>query len=87
MDQFDDGILDGHLNRRLANFAPSTGRKKIKRMPWNTDVLKDRFTPQPFHTQLIESCTAKCSNDDNKNILILIKNNEIKNYINKKKVL
>ena len=56
--------------------------KKIKRMPWNTDVLKDRFTPLPYQIQIIDSCVSFNTPTPAPNTLILIKNTEIKNYLN-----
>lgn len=55
----------------------STSNKKAKRLPWNTDVLSDRFTPQPYQVQLVDEC---CSNGF-LNAIILTKTDEWKNYL------
>ncbi len=59
--------------------------KKAKRLPWNTEVLNDRFTPQPYPVQLVDACTSFNNLNDfyNKrtNILIFMKSPEWKKYL------
>lgn len=68
-----------------ANGTASSRGKKAKRLPWNTDVLKDRFTPQPYPVQLLDMCTSFNNlngyNNQRKNILLFMKSDEWKNYL------
>ena len=49
--------------------------KKQKRcLPWNTDVLKDRFTPQLYQIELLKLSL-------NSNLLLFIRSDEYKNYL------
>lgn len=67
-----------------ANSAASRG-KKAKRLPWNTDVLRDRFTPQPYPVQLVDLCTSFNNlngyTNQRKNILLFMRSSEWKNYL------
>lgn len=55
------------------------GNMKSKRLPWNTDIIKDRFTPQPYHIQLMDYYLYSSRFDAN--FLILMQNDEWKNYL------
>ena len=55
---------------------PQQRNKKAKRLPWNTDVLYDRITPQPYQVQIIDECTSQ----QNQNSIIFMKTDEWKNY-------
>ena len=63
----------------------SNKNKKAKRLPWNTDVLRDRFTPQPYPVQLVDVCTSFNNlngyENQKKNVLIFMKSPEWKNYL------
>lgn len=54
----------------------NTKSKKAKRLPWNTEVLSDRITPQPYQIQIVDECTST----ENKNSIIFMKTDEWKNY-------
>ena len=66
---------------------PSSGQrnKKAKRLPWNTKVLRDRFTPQPYPVKLVDACTSfnnlNAYNNQSRNILIFMRNNDWMNYL------
>jgi dsRNA-specific ribonuclease len=49
--------------------------KKAKKLPWNTDVLRDRFTPQPYQVQLVDVFMNAT------NLIVFINNEEYKNYL------
>jgi dsRNA-specific ribonuclease len=58
--------------------------KKTKRLPWNTEILKDRFTPQIYQVQLIDnffSVMASQNGDQTKNVIFFMKSEECKNYL------
>jgi hypothetical protein len=62
--------------------------KKAKRLPWNTKVLVDRFTPQTYLVQLIDFCLNNLCNKNNdpriehhNNVLVFLRNEEYKNYL------
>lgn len=52
--------------------------KKSKRLPWNNEVLKDRYTPQPFQIQLVDLCINSKSY---KSLLVLLRNEEYRSYL------
>lgn len=72
-------------SKGTTNGTTSSRGKKAKRLPWNTDVLKDRFTPQPYPVQLVDLCTSFNNlngyNNQRKNILLFMKSDEWKNYL------
>ena len=66
--------------------------KKAKRLPWNAEILKDRFTPQTFHVQLIDlflnqsEIKKNAYEEENEaasipNLIIFIKSEEWKSYL------
>lgn len=65
--------------------SSSQRNKKAKRLPWNTEVLRDRFTPQPFQVQLVNECTSFNNeneyNNKRQNFLIFMRSDEYKNYL------
>lgn len=73
-----------HHNKTNEPFK--TNSKKSKRLPWNTEILKDRFTPQPFQVQLVDYYLNNLLLDEttskkaSKNTIIFIQNKEWKNY-------
>ncbi len=73
-------------NRIKSNNHANTPRnKKTKRLPWNTEVLTDRFTPQPYPVQLLDACTSFNNLNEfygqRKNILIFMNNQEWCKYL------
>ena len=78
--------LTDRTNRVKSSTQTSSQRnKKAKRLPWNTEVLRDRFTPQPFPVQLVDECTNFNNineyNNKTQNILIFMRSDEWKNYL------
>jgi hypothetical protein len=83
MDQLDDAVLDdikflsknsredhGQSNSKAFN-------RKSKKLPWNSEILRDRFTPQPFQIQVVELCL----DDTIDSLIIFMSNKEWKNYL------
>lgn len=52
--------------------------KKSKRLPWNCDVIRDRFTPQPYPIQLVE---FYLENKFARDVIILAQNPALKRYL------
>lgn len=52
--------------------------KRCKRLPWNCEILRDRFTPQPYAIQLIEHFLEEPYGP---NILIFAQNQTLKQYL------
>ena len=72
-------------NGLKATNGAASRNKKAKRLPWNTDVLRDRFTPQPYPVQLVDLCTSFNNlngyTNQKRNILLFMKSDEWKNYL------
>jgi hypothetical protein len=72
-------------SNRVKQSSQYAKNKKAKRLPWNSDVLTDRFTPQSYPVQILDACTAfnNFNSHDSKsapNMIVLMKNNEWKSY-------
>ena len=57
--------------------SASSSKKSSKKLPWNSEILKDRFTSQPFQIQLVELCMSASEG----NLLVFMKSKEWKNYL------
>ena len=68
-----------------AGASCTTRNKKAKRLPWNSEVLRDRFTPQSFPVQLVDACTSfnnlNALNNTAHNLLVLLRSDEWRNYL------
>lgn len=56
----------------------TTTSKRSKRLPWNCEVIRDRFTPQPYAVQLVERYLEpyECEN-----VLVLAQDASLKQYL------
>lgn len=63
-------------NNNNNNNNTNNRNKKAKRLPWNTEVLSDRITPQPYQVQLIDECIKTKI----QKTVIFTKTDEWKNY-------
>lgn len=81
MESLDDSALDDINFTKTSDHRTNTSQtravKRSKKLPWNTDILQDRLTPQPFQIQLVKLCLQTADQD----ILILMKSKEWKNYL------
>ena len=71
----------GHYRKQ--NGSGSSGgahnnSKKSKRLPWNCEVIRDRFTPQPYPIQIVERYLESLLAND---IIILAQNQSLKQYL------
>jgi hypothetical protein len=78
----DDAALDDikflSKNTRDENGQQSKSfYRKSKKLPWNSEILKDRFSPQPFQIQLVELCLDETING----LIVLMSSKEWKNYL------
>jgi hypothetical protein len=83
MDQLDDAALDD-IKFLSKNSKEENGKhhskpftRKSKKLPWNSEILKDRFTPQPFQIQVVELCLDETINS----LIVFMSNKEWKNYL------
>ena len=60
-----------------------TKHRRNKLMPWDMDILRDRFTPQPYQVQLIDFYVKNLIDPEakQKNFLIFMRNKDWKNYL------
>lgn len=58
-----------------------SGARKSKRLPWNCEVIRDRFTPQPYSIQLVERYLEHCDQDQYRNLIIFSQNPSLKQYL------
>ena len=55
--------------------------RKSKRLPWNCDVIRDRFTPQPYSVQLVERFLEPTPFNRLENLLIFAQSAPLKQYL------
>ncbi|RNA31321.1 endoribonuclease Dicer [Brachionus plicatilis] len=84
------GQRSTHSKSKNTSTKPSESQKsdrikyrKTKLMPWDMDILRDRFTPQPYQVQLIDFYVKNLTNyaANMKNFLIFMRNKDWKNYL------
>lgn len=72
----------GHYRKQNSGGGSSGGghnnSKKSKRLPWNCEVIRDRFTPQPYPIQIVERYLESMLAND---IIILAQNQSLKQYL------
>lgn len=68
-----------HRTKNQNGHSGSGGHsKKSKKLPWNCEVIRDRFTPQPYPVQLVE---RYLETDIGKDVIVLSQNAPLKQYL------